>query len=706
MTLKKFQPRPGVNKENTRYANENGWYDSDKVRFREGTPEKIGGWQRISAATFLGVCRSLWNWVTLGAQNLIGLGTNLKFYISNGGAYYDITPIRVTTTLGTDPFTANGTTTVTVTATSHGANTGDYVTFSGATGTYASTLNAEYSITKVDANSYTITTSTALTAGSYGGSAVSAAYQLNVGPAVQVPITGWGAGTWSSGTWGSSAKTLLPLRLWTQNNFGQDLIFGYRGSPIYYWNANNGVNTRGVLLSSLGGSVSFTSASPTVVTLSTAFPAGTPLQFAATGSLPTGVSAATTYYLSNVSGLTANITNSSGTLINTSSTGSGAYISLLVDVPTIQNAVYVSDNRFVFAFGCNDYGSSTQNPMLIRWSAQEDPYVWTPSATNQAGSLTLSHGSEIVTAVQTRQETVVFTDSSLYSLQYLGPPAVWSAQFLGDNISIVGPNAAVIASGKVYWMGVDKFYVYDGRVNTLNCNLRKYIYNDINLDQNQQIFCNTNEGFNEVWWFYCSITGPNGTGTIINPNTTIDRYVVYNYIESDGKGGQGVWYYGTMQRTAWLDSGLRKYPVAATYSYNLVDHEYGVDNNETATALPIEAYISSSEFDIDDGDKFGFIWRVLPDMTFDGSTASSPSAVMTLLPMKNSGSGYNNPTSVGGSDNGTVTRTATVPIEQFTGQVNIRVRGRQMVMRVGSTDLGVQWQLGYPRFDIRVDGRR
>jgi hypothetical protein len=706
MTLKKFQPRPGVNKENTRYANENGWYDCDKVRFRQGTPEKIGGWQRISSYTFLGICRSLWNWVTLGFANLVGVGTNLKFYIENGGQYYDITPLRVTTTLGSNPFTANGTTTVTVTAASHGASTGDYVTFSGATGTYASTFNAEYSITYVNANSYTITVPTALTAGSYGGASVSAAYQISVGFETQRPLVGWGAGSWSSGTWGTSATSTSSLRLWSQNNFGEDLIFGYRGGAMYYWDAGGGTGTRGVLLNSLGGSVSFTSASPTVVTLSTTFPAGTPLQFAASGSLPSGVSAATTYYLSNVSGLTANITNSSGTLINTASTGSGVYISNLVDVPAIQNIVYVSDNRFVFAFGCNDYGSVTQNPMLIRWSAQEDPYVWTPSAVNQAGSLTLSHGSEIVTVVQTRQETVVFTDSAIYSLQYLSPPVVWGAQILGDNVSIIGPNAAVVASGRVFWMGVDKFYVYDGRVNTLNCDLRKYIYNDINLGQNQQVFCSTNEGFNEVWWFYCSITGPDGTGTVANPNTTIDRYVIYNYIENDGKGGQGVWYYGTMARTAWLDSGLRNYPVAATYSYNLVNHELGVDNGETATTLPIEAYISSSEFDIDDGDKFGFIWRVLPDVSFEGSTAASPSAVMTLLPMQNSGSGYNNPTSVGGSNNGTVTRTATIPIEQFTGQVNIRVRGRQLVMKISSNGLGVQWQLGFPRFDIRQDGRR
>jgi hypothetical protein len=710
MTLKKFQPRPGVNKENTRYANENGWYDSEKVRFRQGTPEKIGGWQRISSATFQGICRSLWNWVTLGFANLIGVGTNLKFYISNGGQYYDVTPIRATTTLGSNPFAINGTTTtVTVTAASHNAITGDYVTFSGATGTNSATLNAEYQITVVDSNSYTITTPTILTpAGSEGGSSVSAAYQISTGPAIEIPLVGWGAGSWGAGTWGNggTSTSTSPLRLWSQNNFGENLIFGYRGGAIYYWSANNGTNTRGVLLNSSGGTVTFTNASPTVVTLSTTLPAGTPLQFAATGSLPSGVSAGTTYYLSNVSGLTANITNSSGTLINTSSTGSGAYISQLVDIPTIQNLVYVSDNRFVFAFGTNDYGTATQNPMLIRWSAQEDPLVWTPSATNQAGSVTLSHGSEIVTAVQTRQETVVFTDSSVYSLQYLGPPAVWGAQILGDNISIISPNAAVVASGRVFWMGVDKFYVYDGRVNTLNCDLRKYIYQNINLGQSGQIFCGTNEGFNEVWWFYCSITGPDGTGTVTSPNTIIDRYVIYNYVENDGKGGIGVWYYGTMARTAWLDSGLRDYPMAATYSYNLVDHEFGVDNGETATTLPIESYISSSEFDIDDGDKFGFIWRVLPDVSFDGSTATSPSVVMTLLPMQNSGSGYNNPTSIGGSDNGTVTRTAIVPIEKFTGQVNIRVRGRQLVMKVASTDLGVQWQLGFPRFDIRQDGRR
>jgi len=644
MPLKKLQLRPGVNKENTRYANENGWYDSEKVRFRQGTPEKIGGWQRISSYTFLGICRSLWNWVTLGFANLLGVGTNIKFYISNGGKYYDATPLRVTTTLGSNPFAINGTTTtVTVTAASHGASTGDYVTFSGATGTNSATLNAEYQVTVVNSNSYTITTSSVLTpAGSEGGAAVSAAYQISTGPSIVVPLTGWGAGSWSTpptyappstvGTWGYGSTSNSALRLWNQANYGENLIFGYRGGAIYIWYASGGVGTRGVLLSSIVGAS---------------------------------------------------------------------------DVPVVQNIVYVTDNRFVFAFGCSDYGSSTLDPLLVRWSNYEDPYNWTPGAASQASYARLSHGSIIVQAVQTRQEIVVFTDSSLYSFQYLGPPGFWSNQLLGDNISIISPNAAVVASGRIYWMGVDKFYMYDGRVNTLNCDLRKYIYQDINLAQSEQFFCGTNEGFNEVWWFYCSITGPDGTGTVENPNTIIDKYVIYNYIENDGKGGIGVWYHGTMQRTAWLDSGLRDYPMAATYSNNLVDHENGVDNGEGATTLPIDAYISSSEFDIDDGDHFGFVYRMLPDMTFEGSDPDiNPSAVMTLIPMQNSGSGYNNPQSVAGSSYATVTRTVKVPIEKYTGQVYIRVRGRQMILKVESTDLGVQWQLGYPRIDIKQDGRR
>jgi hypothetical protein len=318
--------------------------------------------------------------------------------------------------------------------------------------------------------------------------------------------------------------------------------------------------------------------------------------------------------------------------------------------------------------------------------------VWAPAATNQAGSFLLSHGSKIVTAIQTRQEIVVFTDSSAYSLQYLGPPVIWGSQLLGDNISIISENAVSIASGVVYWMGVDKFYKYDGRVQTLRCDLRQYIYGDINLQQSAQFFSGTSEGFNEVWFFYCSANSNN-----------IDRYVVFNYFEN---GGEGAWYYGDIARTAWLDSGLRDHPIAATYSNNIVNHEYGLDDNINGTPAPIYSLISSSEFDIDDGDKFGFVWRILPDITFRGSTTASPTGTLTLIPMQNSGSGYNNPTSQGGVDNASVTRTATTPIEQFTGQVYIRVRGRQMIIQFENEQLGSNWQLGSPRIDIRSDGRR
>jgi len=688
MPLTKILFKPGVNRENTRYTTEGGWYECDKIRFRQGNPEVIGGWQRISNNTYIGVCRSMWNWTTLSNLNLLALGTNTKFYIENGGAYYDITPIRATVTLGTNPFTGNGTTTVTVTAASHGASTGDYVTFSGTTGTYASVLNAEYKITVVDSNSYTITTSSVVAAGATGGSAVSAAYQLAVGSAYQQPLNGWGAGPWSSGSWGNGSSSTSSLRIWSQNNFGQDLVYGPRGGAIYYWQANNGITTRGAQLNTLGGTVTFTAASPTVVTLSSVLSEGTAVQFAATGSLPTGITAATTYYLFNVNGLTANLLTTGGATVTTTTTGSGVYISLLVDVPTVQNYLFVSDtSRFVFAFGCNDYGSAVQNPMLVRWSDQNNVLEWTPDATNQAGSVQLSHGSQIITAVQTRQEIVVFTDSTVYSFQYLGTPVVWGSQLLGDNISILSQNSAIIASGVVYWMGVDKFYMYDGRVQTLSCDLRRYVFSNLNLDQSQQVFAGTSEGFNEVWWFYCSAN-----------STTIDRYIIYNYLEK-------VWYYGTMARTAWNDSGLRPYPQAATYSQNIVNHEYGLNDNTTGTPAAIDAYISSSEFDIGDGHNFGYVWRVLPDLTFDNSTNSDTGAVpqvtMSLYPMANSGSGAGDP----GVDY--VNKVAAYNItEEFTGIVYTRVRGRQLIFKVGSNQVNTAWQLGAPRIDIRPDGRR
>jgi hypothetical protein len=365
--------------------------------------------------------------------------------------------------------------------------------------------------------------------------------------------------------------------------------------------------------------------------------------------------------------------------------------------PLYQNTFNISDaSRFLIVFGTNDYGSTVFDPMLIRWSDQESLTTWYPAVTNQAGSVRLSHGSKIITTLQSRQEIVVWTDSSLYSLQYLGPPYVWNTQLLADNISIIGPNAAAMASGVSYWMGVDKFYKYDGRVQTLRCDLRQYIYSDINLQQSEQVFGSTNEGFNEVWFFYCSKD---------SVDRKIDKYVVYNYLEDN-------WYYGSMARTAWLDTGLRNYPIAATYSYNLVEHENGVDDNTSGTTTAITATITSAQFDIGDGNNLAFVWRMLPDLTFRGSTdGTTPALTMQLLPLQNSGSGYNNPKSVGGtstdaSEAVTATQVYPIDLDTYNGQIYIRVRGRQMAIRITSSKIGTQWQLGSPRIDLRPDGRR
>ena len=639
MPLKKVLPKPGVNRENTRYTNEQGWYVSDKVRFRQGTPEKIGGWVRQSVYTFLGVCRALFSWIDLSANLWTAVGTNLKYYVTRGNDFFDITPLRETTLPGAVTFSAVTvspySSTITVNDASHGAFVNDFVTFSGvAVGGLGgnitqAVLEQEYQISEiVNSNSYKIiakdpttglpVTSNASDTGN-GGGAVVGAYQLNVGSAIAtvpsaVSSATWGYGTWGSGPWGGGSNIVLPLRLWSQGNFGEDLVFGPRGGGIYYWDASLGTNVRAVALDGILGAT---------------------------------------------------------------------------DVPTVQNFILISDiYRFIFAFGCNDYGSVIQDPMLIRWSDQESAINWTPGATTQAGSLPLSRGSEIITGVQSRQEVLVWTDAALYSLQYLGAPDVWGAQLMGDNISIISENAVAFSNGVAYWMGVDKFYTYNGRVQTLRCDLRQYIFSDINQLQQTQVCSGTNEGFNEIWWFYCSAN-----------SNTIDRYVVYNYAED-------IWYYGSMARTAWLDSGLLDYPIAATYSNNIVEHENGVDDNETSTTLPIVATIESAEFDLDDGDKFMFIRRVLPDITFRGSTATNPTGTLTLIPMKSSGSGFNDPKSVGGSSDAAVTRTATAPIEQFTGQVFIRARGRQLIMKFESSGLGTTWQLGSMRLDMQPDGKR
>ena len=657
MPLQKLQLRPGINRESTSLANEGTWFEMDKVRFRSGYPEKIGGWVKDNggyynngvsapppAGSYWGVARSLFNWITLAGFNLLGVGTNLKYYIQQtaGGNFYDVTPIRDTNTGITNAFTTtNASTTVVVNDPGHGGRTGDFVTISGVSGAVngipASALNKEFQMTYLSANTYSIVVSSPATSTGTAGTATFE-YQIESGNDTYTVGVGWGAGGWGGSTtgfpstgWGSPAPAGVgigvQLRLWSQDNFGDYLVMNPRGGPIYLW-----------------------------------VPAATP----------------SVYYRAQV--LSSTNTNTQDTI---------QYWLTDSSCPTVANIVATSDtSRFVIAFGCNDYGSNTLDPLLVRWSDQEDYKVWAPAATNQAGSYRLGVGSSIVAELQSRQEILVWTDAALYSMQYLGPPYVWGFNILADNISIVGPNAAATAANITYWMGRDKFYMYSGRVETLYCPLRQYIFGDINLEQAYQFFASTNEAFNEVWFFYCSAN-----------STVIDRYAIYNHLEK-------VWSYGNLARTAWLDTGIRDYPIAAGYGGQIIYHEDGVDDATTNPPSPISCYIQSADFDIGDGHNYGFAWRMIPDITFDGSTVNNPSVTFTLRPRQNPGANYSvadTPT-VTSDQNYQAQRNYTV--QQFTQIVYTRIRGRQMAFRVSSDGLGVQWQLGVPALDVRPDGRR
>ena len=658
MPLQKLQFRPGVNREGTTLANEGGWFECDKIRFRSGFPEKLGGWVKDSgvatatlappSGSFWGVCRSMWNWNTLAGTNLLALGTNLKYYIQNGpdGNFYDITPIRDTATGVTSAFTVtNGSNVVTVTDAGHGAQTGDFVTITyvgGAIGGMPATAIAgEHQITYISSSQYSFVATSVATSNAGPSGTADFAYQITTGLETYTVAAGWGAGGWGGsnvgGTntgWGQAASTGgvgQQLRLWSEANYGEDLIFSPRGGALYYWavNANPNIFDRGVIMA-----------------------AGTTV-----GGVP-----------------------------------------LDSTTPSIVNHVMVSDaSRFVICFGTNDpsgvYFSATQDPMLIRWSNQEDYGTWIPAITNQAGDYRLSSGSEIIATQQTRQEILVLTDAAIYSMQYLGPPYVWGFQIMGENISIAGPNVITTANNVTYWMGTDKFYMYSGRVETLPCAVRQYVYEDINMLQSFQFFAGTSEGYNEIWWFYCSAD-----------SDVIDKYVIFNHLER-------TWYYGSMERTAWLDSPLRDQPMATfiTSTGNagaLVNHETGNDDGTTTPASPIVSYCQSSDFDIGDGHNFGLVTRIIPDLTFDGSDVASPIVTFGVRPRQNPGANYgtsNNPDVVS-ADNYLGQRYYNV--QQFTQYVYVRVRGRQMAFRVGSDDLGVAWQLGMPRLDVRPDGRR
>lgn len=641
MPFTKLQFRPGVNRETTSYTNEGGWFDSDKVRFRFSLPEKIGGWVKRSSYSFLGVCRALHTFVSLGGTTLTGVGTSLKYYIEQGGQYYDITPIRATTAAGDVTFAAVNTSPIlTITDTAHGAVANDFVTFSGAVSLGGvitpGVLNQEYQIITVpDSATYTIsarsagTTIQSLTVdgqivdtpvlangsdtGNGGGSTVGT-YQVNTGLSVAVAGTGWGSGTWSRLTWGSASTTTpsTELRIWTHDNFGEDLLFNVRDGNIYYWDTDTD-------------------------TLGT--DRGIPL------TLLAGADAAT---------------------------------------PTVAKQVMVSDrDRHVLVFGCDaETAIGTQDPLLIRFSNQESITEWAASATNTAGDLRVGSGSQIICAVETRQQVLVWTDVSLHAMQYLGPPYTFGIDQISENTTIAGPLAVKAVDDTVFWMGVEEFYIYTGQVQKLPCSVRSYVFNDFNVGQQELVTAGLNSSFSEIWWFYPSSSA-----------TEVDRYVVFNYEEK-------VWYYGTMTRTYWLDRGINDYPVAANTDGYLYNQEFGLNDGTTTPASAIASYIQSSQLSIGEGEDFVFLSRLIPDLTFDASTDSAASVNMTLETRNYPGGQYLQ------SNASAVTQTATTPVEQFTTEAYIRLRGRSFALKVDSSMTDIQWRLGSPRVEVRSDGRQ
>jgi hypothetical protein len=631
MPLQKLQFRPGINRDVTSYSNEGGWVDGNKIRFRLGYPEKIGGWAKYTANSFLGVCRALHNWIGLDGSNFLGVGTHLKYYIEEGGGFNDITPLRSTTAAGDVTFAAtNGSSVITVTDTNHGAIQDDFVTFSGAaslggniTANILNDINGYQVISVPSSSTYTIDVGTAASGADTGngGSSVVGAYQINVGLNSQVGGTGWGAGTWGRGGWGSgsSLTTTTQIRIWSHDNFGEDLIINPRDSNVYYWDKGGGLGARAVELSTLSGAKS---------------------------------------------------------------------------VPQVAKQVLVSDSdRHVIAFGCDGLGASssatqgngTQDPLLIRFSSQENATDWYPTTTNTAGDLLIGSGSTFVQAIETKREVLVWSDTSLHSMKFIGPPFTFGIQQITGGITIMGPNAAAATEDFVFWMGIDNFYVYAGQTQQLDSPVKDFVFNDFNFSQTDKVWAAVNSEFSEVIWLYPSETnslGNGGTGEN-------DRYVIYNYKDQ-------IWYYGTINRSAWIDRGTRTFPLAAEAGY-LYNQEFEYDDDGS----PMDSFIESAPMDIEDGDRFSLVTKVIPDMTFQGSTSlASPQATFTLKARTAPGNAY------GSTDTGTTVRLSSSPIETFTDELNLRVRGRTFAVRIDSSALGTKWKLGSPRVNIRPDGKR
>ena len=616
MALQKLQFRPGVIRDVTGYTNEGGWRDSNLIRFRLGFPQSIGGWTKYAPNDqFIGTCRSMLNWVTLNSSNLLAFGTNQKFYIEEGGVNHDVTPIRKVSSLS-NPFTATtGSSVISVLDAGHGCINGDYVTFTGSAtlggNITAAVLNQEFSITYVDASNYTITVNATANSSDTGkgGTGVVAAYQINVGLDTQVGGTGWGAGTWGRGAWGSAATTTVgnTLRLWAEDNYGEDLVFNIRNGGVYYWDATSGLSTRAVTLSSL---------------------------------------------------------------------------STDTETPTLATQVIVSDrDRHVLALGAN-YGTGTaQDPLIIRFSAQEDPFTWTSLPTNTAGDLRLGSGSRIVRGVETKREIIIFTDVAAYSLQFVGPPYTFGITQIAAGINVNGYNSFATIDDTIYWMGTSSFYVYAGQTQPLTCPLQDYIFDNYNSAQSDEVYAAVTAEYSEITWFYPSANSDEN-----------DLYVSYNFADR-------VWSHGSMARTAWIDSGIRPFPLAASVDNYFYYQESGTDDGSTTPPSPLNAYIESAPIDIGDGDKFSFVRRVIPDVSFFNAT-NSPTVDFILKTQNYPGSNYQS-----GSDS-EVVRTSTVPVDQYTQVCDVRLRGRSVILRVESNKVGTRWSLGSPRIETQVDGKR
>ena len=649
MPLTKIQFNPGVVREVTEYTNQGGWFDCDKIRFREGFPEKIGGWSQFTTNSFLGSCRALHQWLALDQSSLIGIGTSQKYYVENGGIFYDITPVRATTTNIATFSASDGSSEITVTDAGHGAAEGDFVIFSGAQALFSSggeitadILNQEYKIKSItDVNTYVIEarevaslnnitidgvyTPTLVVAnandtgdgtdpagGTGGTNTTVASYQQAVGNDSAVAGTGWGVGVWGRGAWGSAAVVSLStdyLRIWAHDNFGEDLVLNIRDGAIYYWDKSSGFGARAVEIGTLVGSTS---------------------------------------------------------------------------APQIAKQVMVSDkSRHVIAFGCDpEADPGVQDPLVIRFSDRESLTVWNTDLNNEAGELRISSGSEIVMAVETRQEILVFTDSSLHSMQFIGPPDIFGINQVAENISVIGPLSAMAVEDAVFWMGNKEFYIYTGQVQKLPCAVKDYVFSDFNYDQKLKVIAGLNSRYDEIWWFYPSAS-----------SETNNKYVVYNY-------AQKIWYYGTMSRTFWLDKGYIGYPIATDLNNYLLYHEIGYQDASTDTPVAYESYVESSPIDISDGNNFMLVSKLIPDVTFRGSTTPDATISFTLTMDDYPGS------ALGQTNTSATNRTATTPVEQFTDEVNVRLRGRSVKVKVSDNTQSNPWRLGTPRLDIRPDGRR